>query len=193
MSWNINGSSDMAQPWLQSDGDSRPYLYSQKAAISNDVGDPLTKELTTYVTTNESFTSRGARYSKVSTPTDWIEIVSPYKSKGKDVIELDDLQDDTLYYVQSYVKIGIEAFYGEQVSYSVYTANTPPTAEDVHIDGGFASGEILEGKYMYRSLSNTPETGSTYKWYLSDNASGNNKMELLIQWMFTLRLMTRHI
>lgn len=177
-SWHINGTSDSAQPWVQSEDGGRPYLYNQKVAISN--GGVLENSLTSYVSTAEIISSRGVRYAKVSIPDDWTEIKSTVITTGKDVIEIDELEDDTLYYVQSYVEVDGDIYHGEQVYFTRFTVNTPPTVLNVEIEvGGDDIVEILLGKYEYNSLSNTPESASIYKWYRSDDILGGNKTVII--------------
>ncbi len=55
------------------------------------------------------------------------------------------------------------------------SSNTPPTASAVSISGTLQVGQELTGTYTYTDADNDPQSGSTFKWYRSDNASGLNK------------------
>lgn len=53
--------------------------------------------------------------------------------------------------------------------------NVAPTASDVSISGTFALGQQLTGNYTYADDDSDVESGSTFKWYRSDDASGTGK------------------
>lgn len=174
-SWEINGSLDFAQPWVQSEGLGRPYLFTQKVAISN--GLPDIDELISYVNTAETISSRGVRYAQVSNPNDWKEIESASKTTGRDVLDLSVVNNDVLYYVQSYVKVGKETHYGEQVRYTHYVNTTPPkpVVRNVIITGMFTVDNTLTLKYIYDDPNGIKQSNSTYVWYVSDDIDGTNK------------------
>lgn len=181
-SWNINRSSDMDFPWVQNEENSRPYMYSQNVAISN--GDRLSNELTSYVASDQDITSRGIRYIKFLDydyvyidNKYWTEFESPNKSVGKDVIDMSSvLKDDTLYFVQSFVKINNSIYSGESVKYINFVNTVPsnPEANEVYISRVDTSNE-LRGNYRYFQSSGLDESNSIYKWYISDDIEGANK------------------
>lgn len=53
--------------------------------------------------------------------------------------------------------------------------NTAPTASNVANTGTLKEGQTLTGTYTYADAESNAESGSTFKWYRSDNASGLNK------------------
>jgi hypothetical protein len=53
--------------------------------------------------------------------------------------------------------------------------NTAPTASNVANTGTLKEGQTLTGTYTYVDAESNAESGSTFKWYRSDNASGLNK------------------
>lgn len=60
-------------------------------------------------------------------------------------------------------------------SFTVNVPNTAPTATSVTSTGTLQVGQTLTGNYTYSDAEGNPESGSTFKWYRSDNASGLNK------------------
>ncbi|GEM_PF-1204277 len=58
---------------------------------------------------------------------------------------------------------------------SLQPVNTVPVASNIAITGTLTVGQTLTGTYTYADADNNAESGSTYKWYRSDNASGLNK------------------
>ncbi len=56
--------------------------------------------------------------------------------------------------------------------------NTVPTASAVSHTGTLELGETLTGAYTYTDTDGDAETGSTFKWFRSDNGSGLNKVQL---------------
>ncbi|MGW8123054.1 MBG domain-containing protein, partial [Roseivirga echinicomitans] len=55
------------------------------------------------------------------------------------------------------------------------TSFISPTATNVAVSGTMSTGEELTGTYTYSYPDGDEESGSTFKWYRSDNASGANK------------------
>jgi hypothetical protein len=53
--------------------------------------------------------------------------------------------------------------------------NTPPIAVNVAITGVAKAGELLTGGYRYIDTDGDPEGSSLYRWYRSNDASGNGK------------------
>lgn len=60
-------------------------------------------------------------------------------------------------------------------SLTTVPGNTAPTASSVSFTGTLQVGQTLTGSYSYSDSESDPESGSTYKWYRSDNNSGTNK------------------
>lgn len=61
---------------------------------------------------------------------------------------------------------------------TVKTTNEVPTVSDVEVSGTPTIGEQLTGNYLYSDADGDTESGSTYKWYRSDNSSGLGKSEI---------------
>ncbi|WP_422004329.1 MBG domain-containing protein [Roseivirga pacifica] len=59
------------------------------------------------------------------------------------------------------------------------TPNSAPTASNVSISGTFGIGQELTGNYTYADSDSDAESGSTFKWYRSDNASGSNRTAIV--------------
>lgn len=73
--WNINGSGDATQPWVQVDGISYPYIFNQTVSITN--GKPINDSIESYVVViGGAITQRGFRYTKASGASNWIEVPS---------------------------------------------------------------------------------------------------------------------
>ncbi|MEP0007522.1 MAG: T9SS type A sorting domain-containing protein [Balneola sp.] len=53
--------------------------------------------------------------------------------------------------------------------------STLPNASSVTFSGDMEVGETLTGSYVYSDPQDDPESGTTYQWYVSDDASGTNK------------------
>ncbi|WP_186758167.1 MBG domain-containing protein, partial [Echinicola salinicaeni] len=58
---------------------------------------------------------------------------------------------------------------------STKDTNEAPTASAVSINGTITVGEQLTGTYTFADANSDPESGSTYKWYRSDDNSGTGK------------------
>lgn len=180
--WNINGGADYDHPWVQVAGESRPYLYFQNVYITNGV--ISNSELSSYLVTHNDVKvySRGFRFAKVSDPYLWTSIPSVGSKVGTDIIDIDKaLQNDIAYYIQPYAKIEDHYCYGNMVRYAKYDVLVPsikPFASDVQIEGIVNFGETLTGTYLYIDTYGLEESGTKYKWYLSDDEIGTNKNEI---------------
>ncbi|MAC85054.1 MAG: hypothetical protein CL624_13070 [Arcobacter sp.] len=56
-----------------------------------------------------------------------------------------------------------------------YTPNQAPTATDVNFTGTLEVGQELTGAYTYSDANSHTESGTTFKWYVSDDTNGTNK------------------
>ena len=61
------------------------------------------------------------------------------------------------------------------VNLSTPPANQAPTASSVAFSGSLQVGQTLNGTYTYNDTESDPESGTTFKWYRADDASGTNK------------------
>jgi len=57
-------------------------------------------------------------------------------------------------------------------------ANTAPTASNINFSGTLREGQTLTGNYTYADKENDVETGSTFKWYRSNDSSGTGKIAI---------------
>ena len=74
---------------------------------------------------------------------------------------------------------GIEgAIFNNIVLEAPVVPNAAPTASNVSISGTFALGEQLTGNYTYADDDSDAESGSTFKWYRSDDALGTGKVAI---------------
>lgn len=55
---------------------------------------------------------------------------------------------------------------------------TAPYATNVTVSGIKEVGKTLEGSYTYNDDEGDPESGTTFKWYRSDDDTGTNKTEI---------------
>jgi gliding motility-associated-like protein len=58
---------------------------------------------------------------------------------------------------------------------NILGTNTPPTASSVSITGTLTVGQTLTGTYTYSDVESNAESGSTFKWYRSNDAAGTGK------------------
>ena len=57
----------------------------------------------------------------------------------------------------------------------VVISDNPPTASSVILTGTVEVGQTLTGSYTYADADGDAESGTSFVWYRSDNASGTNK------------------
>ncbi|RHW74844.1 Ig-like domain-containing protein, partial [Colwellia sp. RSH04] len=69
---------------------------------------------------------------------------------------------------------------------AVIAADTAPTASSVSFSGTLQVGELLTSSYSYFDADNDVESGTTFKWYASDDAGGTNKTQIATTENFTL-------
>lgn len=55
------------------------------------------------------------------------------------------------------------------------TTDTAPIASSVSFSGTLQAGELLSSSYSYNDVDGDTESGTTFRWYASDNAGGSNK------------------
>jgi len=59
--------------------------------------------------------------------------------------------------------------------HSLCDGDTPPTATSVSFTGSLQEGQTLNGSYTYNDADSDPESGTTFKWYRSNDAGGTGK------------------
>ena len=75
---------------------------------------------------------------------------------------------------------------GSPVESTSLPMNSLPTATSVSFTGTLKEGEVLLSSYTYGDIDSDAETVSTFKWYMSDDASGTNKTQIATSENFTL-------
>lgn len=99
-------------PWIQSNGNSRPYLFEQKVMVSN--GNPEDDTLKSNVTLNRgNITFRGIRTSLQTLPFVWTDSISANTMDGNDEQKIGELAFDGDYFIQPYASNGVEVFMGK--------------------------------------------------------------------------------
>ncbi|MBQ8588072.1 MAG: S-layer homology domain-containing protein [Clostridia bacterium] len=80
-------------------------------------------------------------------------------------------------YRNHYIRLAVTPVTESGVEGSTYYSNviTPPTvpsANNVYIDGVYATGEELTGKYSYYDVNDDSESGTSFSWLISDSEHG---------------------
>ncbi|HEX9827435.1 MAG TPA: hypothetical protein VGA80_12630 [Flavobacteriaceae bacterium] len=86
---------------------------------------------------------------------------------------MENLQSGTTYYVRAYAINGIGTGYGEAISFM--TNNGLPIASNVTINGTVEANLEVSASYIYSDAENDPESGTTFQWYVADDATGTNE------------------
>ena len=60
----------------------------------------------------------------------------------------------------------------------IIATNSAPVAQNVYITGMTVYNETLTGNYTYYDSDTDTESGTTYKWYISDNSDGSSATEI---------------
>jgi hypothetical protein len=83
---------------------------------------------------------------------------------------LKNLSPSSTYYVRAYATNREGTGYG--VTLTFVTGNGAPVATGVAISGNSVADALLTGNYTYGDAENNPEQGSTFQWYVSNDALG---------------------
>ncbi len=94
------------------------------------------------------------------------------------VIQAADLMKYIRFAVIPIATIGTNPGMEVKSSWSAQVMSAAPEAREVSQTGLPEVGHILTGVYTYYDAQNTPEGTSTYKWYIADNNSGLNEIEI---------------
>ena len=123
---------------------------------------------------NVVVTASGIVYSKiVSVPTladDKIELTD---TEGTFTTLLEGLNSGTTYHVRAYATNAIGTGYGEVVDFT--TGNAAPVAMAVSATGAAEVNKMLTGTYTYSDPEGDVESGSSFKWYVANDASGTGE------------------
>lgn len=80
-------------------------------------------------------------------------------------------------YANKFIKFAVvpkttDGLVGTQTLSNVLAVPTAPYAENVRVTGDFKVGGTINGSYTYHDINGDTESGSTYKWYISDTEDG---------------------
>lgn len=142
-----------------------------------EVGDitPNSVTLTAEITNdgNADISEAGFVYSSVvlepTLANDKLEVTVTGESLQK---SLDGLVSATTYYVRAYATNKKGTGYGEVKSF--LTGNEAPVVSNVTITGTIEANKEVTASYTYTDTENDPQGGTTFKWYVADNATGTN-------------------
>lgn len=123
---------------------------------------------------NAEIIARGLAYSSTTNPptiadskTEVAEAESVFESA------LEGLASSTTYYVRAYATNSVGTAYGEVVSFT--TANKAPEATNISITGDVQANVQVTVAYSYSDAENDTESGTVFKWYLANDATGTGK------------------
>lgn len=94
------------------------------------------------------------------------------------VLQAADLMKYIRFAVIPIATIGTNPGMEVKSSWSAQVMSAAPEAREVSQTGLPEVGHILTGIYTYYDAQSTPEGTSTYKWYIADNNSGLNEIEI---------------
>lgn len=94
------------------------------------------------------------------------------------VLQAADLMKYIRFAVIPIASIGTNPGIEVKSSWSAQVMSAAPEAREVSQTGLPEVGHILTGIYTYYDAQSTPEGTSTYKWYIADNNSGLNEIEI---------------
>lgn len=89
---------------------------------------------------------------------------------------LTELNSSSTYYVRAYATNRIGTGYGNVVTFN--TGNGAPTATSLTITGDAIVGAELTASYTYSDPESDPQSGSTFKWYVANDAAGAGEVEI---------------
>ena len=87
--------------------------------------------------------------------------------------DLTGLTSSTTYYVRAYAINKKGTGYGDVVEFT--TGNAAPTATNVSVTGTAEVNKMLTATYTYADAENNTEGGSTFKWYVANDAQGTGE------------------
>ncbi|MFD2826816.1 beta strand repeat-containing protein [Leeuwenhoekiella polynyae] len=152
---------------------SLPTLSTASVSDVTTTGATFSGEVTT--DGGAAVTDRGFVYATTANPTTSDTKVQDGSGAGAFAEPITGLSASTTYYVRAYAINSTGTSYGNEVSFTTNSPNTPPTATSVTFSGTLQVGQTLTGNYTYSDSDSDSESGSTYTWYRADDASGSNK------------------
>lgn len=87
--------------------------------------------------------------------------------------DLSGLSSGTTYYVRAYATNSVGTGYGEVKQFT--TSNLAPLATNVLITGTVEVNKVATASYSYSDPEGNPEGGTSFQWYVADNASGTGE------------------
>ncbi|KTE92129.1 cell wall-binding repeat-containing protein [Desulfitobacterium hafniense] len=98
---------------------------------------------------------------------------------GTSFITVPDLNNGTDYYYRLLVGGGDNAGISNVVKVTPSaSANTPPVANNVTINGTAKEGQVLTGSYTYSDAQSDEEGASKFKWYRGSAGDGSDKVPI---------------
>jgi uncharacterized protein (TIGR02145 family) len=125
----------------------------------------------------ETITVSGICWSTTNqNPTISDDTTKSNTASGSFTAMLTGLNSSSTYYVRAYAINRIGTGYGNAVTFT--TGNGAPTATSVTITGDGVAGAELTAAYSYSDPESDPESGSTFKWYVANDAAGAGEVEI---------------
>lgn len=122
-------------------------------------------------------TSSGICWSKTNpTPTTGDNKIVGTITNGSFTAEMTGLTSASIYYVRAYAANATGTGYGEVVTFT--TGNASPTATALSISGDTRGNATLTSVYTYTDPESDPESGTTFQWYVANDATGTGAVAI---------------
>ncbi|HKG08332.1 MAG TPA: hypothetical protein VKB19_17835 [Pedobacter sp.] len=144
------------------------------AAVTNIIADKATSGGNISYDGGAAVTASGICWSKTNaTPTTADSKVEGTTTSGVFTAELTGLTPSSTYYVRAYAINSAGIGYGNVVTFS--TGNAGPTVTALTITGDTKVNATLTAAYTYSDAEGDLESGTTYKWYVANDAAGTGE------------------
>lgn len=125
-------------------------------------------------TGNEEITATGFCWSTLTTEPTIVDDTSLSATTSSTfVLELNNLDPTTTYYIRAYAINSLGTGYGEVLSFN--TINASPKIESVKANGHTIVDSILTASYVYSDFENDPDSASVYQWYSTLDPAGTGE------------------
>lgn len=123
---------------------------------------------------NTQVTASGVVYSSTNNlPVLTDSKVDATATSGVFTNELTGLVSGMQYHVRAYATNSVGTAYGNVIDFT--TGNAAPEATNVLVTGTAQGGKVLTATYTYSDAEGDPESGSTFKWYVANDAVGTGE------------------
>jgi hypothetical protein len=120
---------------------------------------------------NAEVTASGIVYSSVvGLPTIENDKVELMDTEGDFEALMENLTSGTIYRVRAYATNSVGTGYGEVKEFT--TGNAAPVATNVAFTGDMEVNKELTATYTYSDAENNAQSGSTFQWYMANDAAG---------------------